>query len=136
MVKQIESQLDDNPELLFTKPSSKPKHRRNKSIFTSSNNNSLEREDEEVSQKVIETMRKVHAQPHQTKVQVVDDFSEDINVLAEKVAHEHQKEAFRKSLEFSTSHHEFRQAVQCVQQLKQPTTRRVLERLRVGRPTS
>jgi hypothetical protein len=41
-------------------------------------------------------MQKVHEEPSQQKIQMVDDFSEDINVLTDRIEKEHQKEAFRK----------------------------------------
>jgi len=46
--------------------------------------------------KVIETIRKAHQKTGEAKIQLIDDFSEDINVLADKVDKEHKKESFRR----------------------------------------
>ena len=46
-------------------------------------------------------MSKVQKQPVETKVTFIDDFSEDIHSLAEKVEKEGQKEAFSMVLGFN-----------------------------------
>lgn len=56
----------------------------------------MKRDPDEVCKKVLETMQRVQSQPTQGKVQYIDDFTEDINVLAEKLDQEQQKESFRK----------------------------------------
>jgi hypothetical protein len=88
----IESQI-------FAKSKYAPKHRRNQTLFTSSNDNSLERHGDEMTQKVLETLfrhsEKGTRQPNQAKVQYIDDFNEDIESLAHKVGVESQKEIFR-----------------------------------------
>lgn len=58
----------------------------------------MKRDPDEVCKKVLETMQRVQAQPTQGKVQYIDDFTEDINVLADKLDQEQQKESFRKIL--------------------------------------
>ena len=78
----------------------KPKHRRNRSIYASSKQDSFEKEHEELNQLVIQTIKKSQAQPTQSKIQYVDDFTEDINTLAEKVENEHKKESQSKYFSF------------------------------------
>lgn len=68
---------DGDTERVFSQPNSRPKHRRNRSIFTSSNSNSVGREGEKMTQQVIETLEKASSERGQ-KVQVVDDFTEGI----------------------------------------------------------
>lgn len=50
------SSLDDSQDRLFTKTKHPSKHRRNQTLFMSSNENSLERENDEMTQKVIEIL--------------------------------------------------------------------------------
>jgi hypothetical protein len=57
----------------------------------------VKRDPDDVCKQVLETMQRVQTQPSQGKVQYIDDFTEDINVLAEKLDHDHQKESFRNS---------------------------------------
>ena len=96
MLKHWENQIVNEADNSVPKAPNKSKHRRNQSIFTSSEQNSFGLEHDEVNQRIIQTIKKSQAQPSQVKVQYVDDFAEDINSLAQKIDLEHQKESFSK----------------------------------------
>ena len=81
---------------LILKPPSKPKHRRNQTVFTSNEYNDNKDDNKEANELIIQTIKKSQEKPTLSKVQYVDDFSEDIDSLADKVDKEHKKESIRK----------------------------------------
>ncbi|CAI2387480.1 unnamed protein product [Moneuplotes crassus] len=83
---------------------SRSKHRRNKSIFTSGQEVSEDQTSQDICKRVLETMQRAQSQPKQAKIQMVDDFSEDIEVLADKLEKEQQKESLRNQFKIPNQH--------------------------------